>query len=282
MDGVGVGPESPPKDFLAVAFDANDERQNIVVNRWSDFKEGDIIFDRDHDYMRAIMVGWRDNSSVWRYESYSDDVGFELVYLPPEMGDVFLPAKVSRLLSAYSEPKPEHQLKNMKWEWCFWCDAPHCRCPRCDVNSCSCGCGLQHKDKEAYEACGGECPEEGWWAAQNGEEYKAEREARPHPERDRLIKFIQMLSEIPEEKLWERQMICDPFKVMEHARWHGLDVTFEWKARVNMGDSVDWKITLNSIPTDEARPVYYPERVNHRCTNLSKPGKSADVPSTQE
>ena len=77
--------------------------------------------------------------------------------------------------------KPEHEVKNFIWDWCFWCRNPIVLCPTCSINSCACGC-------TDYS----QCPEEEWWDAQNGEEW--DKAFRAHfmegPGEERLVKFL--------------------------------------------------------------------------------------------
>ena len=99
MDSVQSGPVAPPKDYLAIKFDPDAERIEVIIDKWDDFEKGDIICKKtpsgDLDRI-AIMVGWFDNESVWRYESWSDDVGAEIGKIPLEMADLILPAIVLR------------------------------------------------------------------------------------------------------------------------------------------------------------------------------------------
>ncbi len=128
--------------------------------------------------------------------------------------------------------------KNFKWDWCFLCDAPHARCPRCDVNSCACGCL-----REGFKLPSGECPEQEWWDAQYGEAYETERAKHKRPTKERLIEFVRKLSELPADRQIVMDMSCDVVALLKHCKWYGIPIKLVYTKSKDRSNPV-WAIKL--------------------------------------
>lgn len=76
-----------------------------------------------------------------------------------------------------------------------------------------------------------------------GLEWQIARAMYFRPSRDELVEHIKWLESMDSDML---KFISPPTKVIEHARWHGVDIGFHME-----GDA--WKIWLISVPDKEPR-----------------------------
>lgn len=135
-------------------------------------------------------------------------------------------------------------IKIGQWDfsWCFLCQGATAHCPKGGCNSCACGCAKQRQN---------DCTD--WWQSQNGEEFENATRRYFRPSRDEVLWQVKYLPTLPQEAKAQDVWGCDLLDVMDHARWHGLDVEMTMKCWSEDNPTWRWDIKLLSEPTGTPR-----------------------------
>jgi hypothetical protein len=82
-----------------------------------------------------------------------------------------------------------------------------------------------------------------WWDTFKSRDWLVAKEMYFRPSRDELVEHIQWLEN---QDATMRVFTAFPTKVIEYARWHGVNIGFHLEGN-------DWKIWLISVPDGEPR-----------------------------